>query len=177
MKRIGCGLAALLLVACRGGSQSAAKSDPQFDQVWHDLTRRGAEPAYIESDGSGKGLLGEVRRAAEPVLDGALIRGGAAPLPGPLPDGEAARVVRQNLSAIKACYDLEQRSGTASSGKAILTIEIDPTGNVNQVHVDAPTFRASHLPECVSGRARSWVFPKFTRGPKTFSYPLIFIGS
>jgi hypothetical protein len=42
--------------------------------------------------------------------------------------------------------------------------------------VDAPAFSASHLPACVSARAKQWTFPKFTEGPKKFSYPFVFVG-
>ena len=49
-------------------------------------------------------------------------------------------------------------------------------GTVSTVKVDAPAFSNSGLPSCVTNRARSWTFPKFTQGPKKFSYPFVFVG-
>ena len=41
---------------------------------------------------------------------------------------------------------------------------------------EAPAFAASNLPACLSARAKAWTFPKFTQGPKKFSYPFVFVG-
>jgi hypothetical protein len=170
-----CLLGLLVACGCSKVGGGPAKSDPKFDQAWLDLAKQGSEPLFIETDQSGSGLLGEVRRAVEPGPDAALGRG-AAPLMGMLPDNVAAGVVRQNLGAVKACYQIEQRAGTVGSGKAIVTIQIDPAGTVKDVKVDAPAFESSRLPACLSGRARSWTFPKFSAPTaKTFSYPLVFV--
>jgi hypothetical protein len=85
-------------------------------------------------------------------------------------------VIHSNLAGVKGCYAVEERNGTVGSGKAIVSIEIDPAGTVSTVRVDAPAFSNSGLPNCVSGRAKSWTFPKFTQGPKKFSYPFVFVG-
>lgn len=101
---------------------------------------------------------------------------GAATLPGALPDPEVVNVIKRNLPAVKGCYEIEERAGTVGSGKAIVSLEIDPAGTVQNVSVEAPAFAASKLPACISARARSWTFPKFTEGPKKFSYPFVFVG-
>jgi hypothetical protein len=167
MKRLLLGLA-LVSVGCQ------RKADDQFDQQWAQLVKAGAEPAFIESDLHGAGLLGEVRRAVEPRPSDHQI---AVPsiFPGALPDGEVVRVIRQNFGAIKGCYALAEREGP-SSGKAIVSIDIDAAGSVSGVAVDAPAFQSTHLSSCVSGRARAWTFPKAAQGPKHFSYPLVFAG-
>jgi hypothetical protein len=86
-------------------------------------------------------------------------------------------VIRANLPAVKGCYAVEERNGTVGSGKAIVSIEIDGgSGAVTNVSVDAPAFAASGLPGCVGNRAKGWTFPKFTQGPKKFSYPFVFVG-
>ncbi|MGZ3441512.1 MAG: AgmX/PglI C-terminal domain-containing protein, partial [Polyangia bacterium] len=66
--------------------------------------------------------------------------------------------------------------GTVGSGKAIVSLEIDPAGTVQTVSVDAPAFADSKLPACITARAKGWTFPKFTQGPKKFSYPFVFVG-
>jgi hypothetical protein len=160
----------VLVVGCHKGAQQQQASDPQFDAKWQQATSS-AEPAYIESQRGG-GLLGEVRRAVDPPRAAA---GGDA-LKGALPDSEVASVIKRNLPAVKGCYEVEERAGTVGSGKAIVSLEIDPAGTVQTVSVDAPAFRESKLPACIQARAKGWTFPKFTEGPKKFSYPFVFVG-
>ena len=148
--------------------------DPKFDEKWSELTKEGAEPAFIEGELHGTGLMGEVRRALPPSTE--KLHAAAPAFQGALPDPEVVRVIRSNLSAVKGCYAVEERNGTVGSGKAIVSIEIDPAGTVASVKVDAPAFSNSGLPNCVGTRAKSWTFPKFTSGPKKFSYPFVFVG-
>jgi len=158
---------------CKKDEPKTAAVDPKFEQEWSNLAKGGAEPAYIEGERHGAGLMGEVRRAVDPDL-------GKSPLlkelQGPLPDSEVAKVIRANLPAVKGCYAVEERNGTAASGKAIMSLQIDATGEVKGVQVDAPAFNASGLPSCLSNNAKAWKFPKFTQGPKTYSYPFVFVG-
>jgi hypothetical protein len=161
MKRMVLGLLLVVPLGCNkagDGKAPSAKTDPGFDKQWSDLEHGG-----------------EVRRAVDPIANGhsPLAK---EPLPGALPDLEVVKVIRANLSAVKGCYQIEERAGTVSSGKAIVTLQIDPAGSVSDVKVDAPAFAASKLPQCVGGRAKGWTFPKFTQGPKRFSYPFVFVG-
>lgn len=161
----------VVVVGChKDAAPAAAKADPAFDAKWQQATSS-AEPAYIESQRGG-GLLGEVRRAVDPPRAGA----GDAVVKGPLPDPEVVSVIKRNLPAVKGCYEVEERAGTVGSGKAIVSLEIDPAGTVQTVSVEAPAFAASKLPSCISARAKGWTFPKFTEGPKKFSYPFVFVG-
>lgn len=168
-----------LLAACQGKPATKPettiepKVDPQFDARWR-ATVAAASPAHIEAQRGG-GLMGEVRRAVDLPASST---GRAAPdtMPGPLPDPEVVTVIRRNLPGVKGCYEVEERSGTVGSGKAIVSLEIAPAGTVSNVLVDAPAFVASKLPACIQSRARGWTFPKFTEGPKKFSYPFVFAG-
>jgi len=169
MKRLA--LALMMLAAC---SQKTAQSDPKFDAEWASLSQGGAEPMFVEGGPHGAGLMGEVRRAVDPATD---MNRAPSSFQGPLPDVEVARVIRTNLGGVKGCYALEEQKGTVSSGKAIVSIEIDPSGAVSTVQVVAPAFANSGLPSCMSARAKSWTFPKFTAGPKKVSYPFVFVGS
>jgi len=157
----------------KAGEHAAVKPeqrDPQFDAKWQQATSS-AEPAYIESQ-KGGGLLGEVRRAVDPPRAAA----GADVVKGTLPDPEVVSVIKRNLPAVKGCYELEERAGIVGSGKAIVSLEIDPAGTVQAVSVEAPAFADSKLPACITARARGWTFPRFTEGPKKFSYPFVFVG-
>jgi hypothetical protein len=167
----------LPLVGCQRDKSSApaAANDPKFDQEWGELAKGGAEPLFIEGELHGAGLMGELRRAVDSPHDGKLAAVAQA-MNGPLPDTEVVRVIRQNLGGVKACYAVEERAGTVGSGKAIVSVEISPTGTVSSVKIDAPAFQQSKLPTCISDRAKGWTFPKFTEGPKRFSYPFVFVG-
>jgi hypothetical protein len=167
----------VLVIAAAAGCKDKAAAPPstEFDARWSELEKQGAEPVFIEGELHGGGLMGEVRRAVDPVSEGAPLR--AAPIQGALPDLEVVKVIRANLPAVKGCYQIEERAGTIGSGKAIVTLEIDgASGAVTNVSIDAPAFSASHLPSCVTARARNWTFPKFTSKSKKFSYPFVFVG-
>jgi hypothetical protein len=163
-------LALMFLCSC---SQKPA-SDPKFDSEWAELSKGGAEPMFVEGGPHGAGLMGEVRRAVDPATD---LNRAPSSFQGPLPDPEVVRVIRGNLGGVKGCYALEEKNGTVGSGKAIVSLEIDPSGAVSTVQVLAPAFANSGLSSCMSARAKSWTFPKFTSGPKKFSYPFVFVGS
>jgi hypothetical protein len=169
------GLALVLgLAACKTEPAAPPSTKGAFDEQWAALEKGGAEPAFIESGAHGAGLLGEVRRAAEPLPEDGIVK---KEFTGPLPDKEVVAVIRSNLAAMKGCYAAEERAGTVGSGKAIVTLEISAGGTVAGVRVDAPAFSASNLPNCLSARAKAWTFPKFTaKEPKRFSYPLVFVG-
>jgi hypothetical protein len=162
---------AVLLIGCEKG-KTDAKADPQFDAKWQQATAA-AEPAYIESQRGG-GLLGEVRRAIDPPRTG--VTAGDVVVKGPLPDPAVVSVIKRNLPAVRGCYEVEERAGAVGSGKAIVSLEIAPAGTVQNVSVDAPAFAASKLPACIEARAKAWTFPRFTQGPKKFSYPFVFVG-
>jgi hypothetical protein len=156
------------------GCHKGPAASPDFERQWAQLEHSGAEPLFVESELHGAGLMGELRRAVEPVHGAAHHAAGI--LPGALPDGEVVKVIRENLGAVKGCYALGEREGLTASGKAIVNLEIAPSGEVKAVTVDAPAFGSSHLGSCVSGQARGWTFPRFSQGPKRFSYPFVFVG-
>jgi|SRR3954470_8530115 hypothetical protein len=172
MKRFALVAFLILPFGCKKEEKVAA-ADPKFDQDWSNLANNGAEPAYIEGDKHGAGLMGEVRRAVDPLGEKSPL---AKEVNGPLPDSEVAKVIRANLPAVKGCYAVEEKNGTAASGKAIMSLQIDPSGAVKGVDVVAPAFNGSGLPSCLSNNAKAWKFPKFTQGPKSYSYPFVFVG-
>ncbi|HEY2744027.1 MAG TPA: AgmX/PglI C-terminal domain-containing protein [Polyangia bacterium] len=165
-------VAVVAWVGCSKSAAPAQRADPKFDAAWQQATAA-AEPAYIESQRGG-GLLGEVRRAVS--NDGPPHASAGVDIKGTLPDPEVVNVIKRNLPAVKGCYEVEERAGTVGSGKAIVSLEIAPAGTVQTVSVEAPAFADSKLPACISARAKGWTFPKFTEGPKKFSYPFVFVG-
>jgi hypothetical protein len=162
----------------------SSPSDPRFDEAWRALAGQGAgegELFYIEDD-RGEGLLARVRRAP-----------GVAPRPAPPPEAaadsgavrsvkevpaaeEVAAVVRANLPAVKTCYLRLTRAGSGVSGRAIVSFTVEKAGTVGDVRVDAPAFRDTGLPRCVSEQVQRWAFPQSKRGGLAVSYPFVFVG-
>ncbi len=149
---------------------SSGKPASPFEEKWASLK---VDPAVIQSDSKGAGLVGEVRRATETEAPLAEVTGDVV---GELSDSAAAGVVRHNVGGVKGCYAIAARDG-AGSGKAILNLDIDMTGAVASVGVEAPAFEGTNLPTCMTNRAKNWQFPKFSEGPKHFSYPFVFAGN
>jgi len=152
----------------------APAGDPAFEKQWAALANGGSEPLVIESSVHGAGLMGELRRATDPG-PGPMLQAEES-LKGELPDDQVVRVIRSNLAGVKGCYQVAERAAAIGSGKAIMSVEIAPSGAVSSVRVDAPAFSSSPLPACMTDRAKAWTFPKFTQGPKRYSYPFVFVG-
>jgi hypothetical protein len=168
-----CLVACLALAACNKETPKAQAGDPEFDKQWSALTQQGAEPAFIEGELHGSGLMGEVRRAVDRNPNDSPI---AQQVP-QLTDADVARVIRAHLAQVKGCYQAEEKSGAVGSGKAILSLEIDHAGAVTGTTVIAPAFAASKLPACISTSAKAWTFPKSAQKvSKKFSYPFVFVG-
>lgn len=174
MKRWLLALAVVLPMGCnKNDAPKAAAGDPEFDKQWSALAQSGAEPVFIEGELHGSGLMGEVRRAVDPKTEGSPL---AKEVPA-LTDIEVAKVIRTHLPQVKGCYQVEERAGAVSSGKAILSLEIDATGQVTTTSVIAPAFAASKVPTCISASAKQWTFPKSAQKiSKKFSYPFVFVG-
>ena len=91
---------------------------------------------------------------------------------GPAARPEVVSVIKRNLPAVKGCYEVEERAGTVGSGKAIVSLEIDPAGTVQTVAVDAPAFAASKLPACISARAPRLDLPEVHRRAEEVQLPV-----
>ena len=85
-------------------------------------------------------------------------------------------MIRQNLPGVKACYLRISHDGEQRSGKAIVSFDVGPGGEVRDTKVDAPSFQGTSLPNCVSGMVSHWAFPKSQSGGLAISYPFVFVG-
>ena len=184
MRRAAVALVGLSLLACaKGGGvgtsapvpAAAAPSAPpnaEFDQKWAALSAKEVDAFYVEDD-QGEGLMGNVRRARH-----------EQPAPAGADKGEQAnlsqqaiqQVIRQNLPGVKACFLRISREGEQRSGKAIVSFDVGPGGDVRDTKVDAPSFQGTSLPNCVSGMVSHWAFPKSQSGGLAVSYPFVFVG-
>jgi TonB family protein len=161
------GALGLALGAC---SRQGPPEDPAFQARWNQVTA--ANEALVVGDESGLALSANVRKA-EAKLDR------PPPRPNGLPDqpggDDVARVIRSNLGAVKGCYaNAARRSGR--SGKAIVTFTIGSDGRPTNVQVDAPSFKDTGLPTCLTAQVSFWSFPRSRKGAGEVSYPFVFVG-
>ena len=157
-------------------SASAASASPEFDQKWSALAQHEVDVFYIEDD-RGEGLMGNVRRArheAGAALEARASDPGAPPRE--LASEDVQKVIRQNLPGVRACFLRIARDGDPRSGKAIVSFQVGPAGDVQDTKVDAPAFQGTSLPNCVSGTVSHWAFPKSQKGGLAISYPFVFVG-
>jgi hypothetical protein len=176
----------LSLLACSksGGGAAAPTAAPaaaapsappnaEFDQKWAALASKEVDAFYVEDD-QGEGLMGNVRRARheQPTAEK---NAPVAPHQN-LSQEEIQQVIRQNLPGVKACFLRISREGEQRSGKAIVSFDVGPGGDVRDTKVDAPSFQGTSLPTCVSAMVSHWAFPKSQSGGLAVSYPFVFVG-
>jgi hypothetical protein len=150
-----------------------AAGNAEFDQKWAALASKDVDAFYVEDD-RGEGLMGNVRRARHeqpPPADK-----GQPMVTANLSQDQIQQVIRQNLPGVKACYLRISRDGEQRSGKAIVSFDVGPAGDVHDTKVDAPSFQGTSLPTCVSGMVSHWAFPKSQSGGLAISYPFVFVG-
>src|SRR6185436_8080624 len=154
----------LSLGAC---SKKGPPEDPAFTARWNQVTA--VNEAVVVGDESGIALSANVRKAE--AKNAAAARGGGLPVQ---PGGdEVARVIRSNLGAVKGCYVSAARQG-GHSGKAIVPFTIGSDGRPSNVQVDAPSFKGTGLPGCLTAQVTFWSFPRSQKGAGAVSYPFVF---
>jgi hypothetical protein len=151
-----------------------AAAPSEFDKKWAALATKEVDAFYVEDD-RGEGLMGNVRRARHeqpPAAD----KGEQMAATANLSQLQIQQVIRQNLPGVKACFLRISREGEQRSGKAIVSFDVGPAGDVRDTRVDAPSFQGTSLPNCVSGMVSHWAFPKSQSGGLAISYPFVFVG-
>lgn len=163
-------LVALSLAAACSRKGVPASDDPAFESRWQSLTANGNDAVVVGGDG--EALSANVRRTSRPRTDPPPAGG----LPEAPPGDDVQRVIRSNLSSVKGCYHSAARQGSGRSGKAIVTFGIRSDGKPTNVQVDAPSFKGTALPTCLSSQVSFWSFPRSKKGADTVSYPFVFVG-
>lgn len=154
-------------------AHAALPPNPAFDQQWSNLAQKDVDVFYIEDD-RGEGLMGNVRRARK--QDNQISARPDKDTPMNLKPEDVQHVIRQNLPGVRACYLRISRDGEQRSGKAIVSFQVGPGGDVQDTKVEAPAFQGTSLPNCVSGTVSRWAFPKSQKGGLAISYPFVFVG-
>jgi len=152
-------------------SKKVPAEEPAFEARFNEIAA--ANDAVFVGEDQAVALAASVRKAR------ARTDPPAAPAAGGLPEQPAGhevdRVIRSNLGGVKGCYlSAARRSGR--SGKAIVTFAIKTDGRPSNVQVDAPSFKDTGLPTCISSQVSFWSFPRSRKGAGAVSYPFVFVG-
>jgi pSer/pThr/pTyr-binding forkhead associated (FHA) protein len=99
----------------------------------------------------------------------------AVSIRGGLTREEIARVVQENLSAIRYCYEKSLMDDPSLAGKIVLNWTISPVGLVATGGIGSSSLRNAAVHRCLVGEIRDWKFPKPRDGGIVLvSYPFVF---
>lgn len=172
-KKLGIGSMLVAVAVLAASGCKAPRQDEKFERQFEKAKKEsGVTRVDVVSVGNGKELQTNVQRVGDPTPPKGVDVG--ATLPATLTHSVVARVIRRRVSRLRYC--LLGTGVKGKSGKAVITLSIDSSGEVASVGVSAPSFSGTNLSTCVRNSARLWRFPKFRKGKITHSYPVIFRG-
>ena len=93
---------------------------------------------------------------------------------GRLAPNAVKRVVNQNLSKVRACYELGLKKNPALEGKVVVEFVIGKTGAVTSATAKESTVADAKVGQCVAQMFRAMAFPKPEDGTVSVTYPLEF---
>lgn len=133
------------------------------------LTRAGGEGATAQQ-AEGTQVV-EVRVRGNLRLEGGEAIGGD----GDFAAAQVVALIRQRLSAIRACYERELRRNPQLAGKVTVDFTIQTTGSVSGVRASENTTGDAAVATCVTGVVQRFRWnPGPEGGSVTFSYPFVF---
>ncbi len=154
----------LLAVGCK-----ARKESPEFERRFAEAKKKsGLKKVQIIDTSKAGDLKGNVQRLGAPTPPPTA--GNQRKLPIKLTQNQVGLYIKRQLARLTAC----QAAARGKSGKALLTVRIESSGRVSSVQVSAPAFSGTKLSRCLKSGAQRWRFPRFRKGPLTYTYPFIF---
>lgn len=131
----------------------------------------GAGTGSGQGYGSGAGRLGGSHSSARGRVSAAT----ASTTGGGLPPEVIKRIVRQNFSAIQACYEKAMTKDPTLAGKVALRFTIDAQGAVSSAAVGDTTIADADMATCLVAVMRKMSFPAPENGgTMVVTYPLNF---
>ena len=79
-----------------------------------------------------------------------------------LDDGDINGVVNRNLRTVKFCYCETLKKDPAFEGQAIVELQIQTNGTVQNVDIQPDEMAEHRFGKCLSQRVAKWEFPSFT---------------
>ncbi|MBX2812063.1 MAG: zinc-ribbon domain-containing protein [Myxococcales bacterium] len=92
-------------------------------------------------------------------------------LPAQLDETEVFRVLRRRKQEVRDCLERHSRSG-GTKGRVRVTMTILPSGRVSGTSFRPASIGRQTLGQCLSQRARSWRFPRFSGSPTPVGFPV-----
>jgi hypothetical protein len=167
-------MARTLLVACVSfvfalSACGAKRESAAFEKKFAAAKREsGLSDVQIIDTAKGNGLKNNVQRLGDPEAPPE--SDNATKIPQSLSQNQVGRLIRRQLARLSEC----QETASGKSGKALLTVKIQPNGRVEEVNVEAPSFEGTRLSHCLREGALRWRFPAFRSTSLTYTYPFIF---
>jgi hypothetical protein len=133
-----------------GGAQGAGYGTQTIVGSWKGTGPHGDGPA-----GSGWGKGGEGWGAGLDDGDavGAVVSGG-------LDMGQVQQVIDRHIGEVLYCYEKGLQVKPNLKGRVTVRFEISSRGRVNWARVTRSTVRSAKVESCITGRLKSWGFPK-----------------
>jgi len=125
----------------------------------------------IAIDGGGDVLAGTKR---EEVAPGDVTPGAPEVEGGDLSSETVARVMKNNLRALKDCYERQLKRFPTLAGKMVLSFAITEDGRTDVADVVEDSMNDATVKRCILDRSRTWHFPKPSGGSVSVSFPLVF---
>lgn len=156
-------LALLVFPAC-----GKKKHSPEFEKKWQTAKKNAGSEGVQVIDLRASALKGNVQRLGEPTPPPEV--GGERKLPIKLSQNQVGRYIRRQVARLHRC----QGETKGKSGRALITVQIMPSGRVAEVDVNAPAFSGTRMAGCLQQGAMRWRFPAFQEGPLSYTFPFIF---
>ena len=165
--------------------QNAGISEGAFDGITgigvatsgSERTRRGGsaigDAASIDKLGtSGGGQVASGTKKETKVAS--VVKSEAPEVDGDLDPNAVAKYVKARMASIKECYERELKRDPKLAGKLTISFTIETDGKISETYVESNSMGNKNVANCITGRIRSWRFPKPKGGSVTVAYPFIF---
>jgi outer membrane biosynthesis protein TonB len=98
----------------------------------------------------------------------------AQPKVGNLDKAQVVEAIRPHQPEVKACYDAALKKKASLAGEVDVTITVALSGDVTSAAVQKSTTAWPALDSCISGKIKSWKFPKPQgNGDFVFTFPFV----
>ena len=73
---------------------------------------------------------------------------------------DVKRVMTAHAGEVRKCYSLHAQDQDEATGKVVLDVGVQASGDVDKVEIDAPGVEGKAFPRCVRSKVMKWKFPK-----------------
>jgi hypothetical protein len=132
------------------------------------------EPMAVEPVVPEPPSTGAAQPATSPSVSVSSASGSAADSQNGLPKAVILRIVRQNRSRVRACYERGLSKNPELAGRIDVRFVISVRGDVSSASGKSSTLSDPEVVECVESVFRGMSFPEPDGGPVTVNYPFVF---